>query len=458
MDSDLRTPRHLARCLGLREAIAINMTQMCGIGPFVTIPLMVAAVGGPQAIVGWIVGAFLALADGLVWAELGAAMPGCGGTYIYLREAFQYRSGRLMPFLFIWTSFLGIPLVLSTGVIGLVQYLGFYIPNMTPTEGHCISLVIVLLAVVVLYRSVAAIGKITTVLWIVMLVAVTAVTIAASLRFDPHLAFSYPQGAFRLDRPFFAGMGTGLVIAVYDYLGYGTVAYMGDELRDPGRVLPRSIVWSVLGMMVIYLGMNVAVVGAMPWQDIAKSSSIGSAVLEQAWGKTAARAFTAAIVVTAFASVVAGLLGGSRVPFNAAKDRLFFSVFGRLHPKLNFPHVALIAMSVVAAAGTLFTLTDVINMLTAVGVLVQSIAQIVAVTVLRKRQPHLRRPYRMALYPLPSLVALAGWVYVYWSSGTRAIVLSLVWIAAGGLAFLGWANLERTWPFGRKEIREEYLT
>jgi amino acid transporter len=458
MDAELRTPPHFARCLGMREAIAVNMTQMCGIGPFVTIPLMVAAVGGPQAIVGWIVGAFLALADGLVWAELGAAMPGCGGTYIYLREAFQYRSGRLMPFLFIWTSFLGIPLVLSTGVIGLVQYVGYYFPKMTLTEGHCLSLVVVALAVVVLYRSVAAIGKITTVLWIVMLVAVTAVTVAASLHFDPRLAFSYPEGAFRLDRRFFAGMGAGLVIAVYDYLGYGTVAYMGDELRDPGRVLPRSIVWSVIGMMAIYLCMNVAVVGAVPWQDIAQSTFIGSAVLEQAWGKTVARAVTAAIVVTAFASVVAGLLGGSRVPFNAAKDKVFFPVFGRLHPKLNFPHVALVAMSLVTAVGTLFTLTDVINMLTAVGVLVQSIAQIVALTVLRKRQPHLRRPYRMVLYPLPSLVALVGWVYVYWSSGTRAIVLSLVWMAIGGLAFLGWANFERTWPFGTKEIREEYLT
>ncbi len=110
---------HFARALGLRGAVAVNMTQMCGIGPFVTIPLMVATMGGPQAIIGWVIGALLAMADGLVWAELGAAMPGSGGTYLYLREAFQYRSGRLMPFLFIWTAIVSIPLVLSTGVIGL---------------------------------------------------------------------------------------------------------------------------------------------------------------------------------------------------------------------------------------------------------------------------------------------------------------------------------------------------
>src|SRR5690349_18255304 len=104
------------RSIGLFAATAINMTQMCGIGPFITIPLMVAAMGGPQAVVGWIAGALLAVADGLVWAELGAAMPGSGGTYVYLREAFQYRTGKLMPFLFIWTALLTIPLTMSTGI------------------------------------------------------------------------------------------------------------------------------------------------------------------------------------------------------------------------------------------------------------------------------------------------------------------------------------------------------
>jgi amino acid transporter len=457
MGAEDQEPRRLVRSLGLREAVAINMTQMCGIGPFVTIPLMVAAMGGPHAIVGWIVGAVLALADGLVWAELGAAMPGSGGTYVYLREAFQYRTGRLMPFLFIWTAIIGIPLVLSSGVIGLVQYLAYYFPHMTPVQAHCISIAIVGLAVASLYRNISAIGKLTTVLWVVMLVAVGSVTLAALCRFDARLAFAHPEGAFRPQGRFFAGLGAGLVIAVYDYMGYGTVAYIGEELREPGRVMPRAILISVVGMMLIYLSMNIAVVGAIPWQDIATSTSVGAAVLEQAWGTKAARVFTAFIVATAFASIVAGLLGGSRVPYNAAQDGLFFRVFGRLHREFRFPHVALLVMSSITAVGTFFTLTDVINVLTAVGVLIQSIAQIVALTVLRKRQSELRRPYRMLLYPLPSVVALVGWVYVYESSGQQAIILSLTWIAIGLLAFLGWTRVEKTWPFGGKEIREQYL-
>src|SRR5947207_37637 len=142
------------RSVGLPTAIAINMTQMCGIGPFITIPLMVAAFGGPQAILGWIAGAILALADGLVWAELGAAMPGAGGTYIYLREAFQYRTGRLMPFLFVWTAMIAIPLIMSTGVIGMIQYFGYYFPHLTETANHAIAVGIVGLVMLALYRDI----------------------------------------------------------------------------------------------------------------------------------------------------------------------------------------------------------------------------------------------------------------------------------------------------------------
>ena len=300
-------------------------------------------------------------------------------------------------------------------------------------------------------------GKLASLLWVVMLIAVGAVTVAAFTRFDPHRAFTYPEGAFRLSGSFFAGMGSGLVIAVYDYLGYNTVAYVGDELRDAGRVMPRAILYSIVGMMLIYLTMNVAVLGAVPWQEIAQSESIGSLVLERAWGVGAARVFTALIVLTGFASLVAGVLGASRVPYNAAKDKLFLAAFGRLHPRLHFPHVALFVMAAVTAVGSFFTLTEVINVLTAVFVLVQSIAQIAALTVLRRRQPNLARPYRMLLYPLPSIVACAGWIYVYVSSGLWAILLSLGWIAAGVIAFGVWARVERTWPFGPKDIREPFL-
>ncbi|WP_343070862.1 APC family permease [Streptomyces bathyalis] len=311
--------------------------------------------------------------------------------------------------------------------------------------------------VAALYRRIESIARLTAVLWGVMLICVGTIIVATLTNFDPALAFDFPSGAFELNGAFFAGLGGGLLIAVYDYLGYFTVAYMGEELREPGRVMPRAIVWSITGIMVIYLALNIGVMGVLPWKEVAESESIASLVMEHTWGKGAAQVITALVVVTAFASVFAGLLGGSRVPFNAARDRLFLPVFGRLHPRLNFPHVALLVMGAITAAGSFFELETVLQMFTAVAVLVQSLAQVAALTVLRRRQPGLKRPYRQWLYPVPSLLAVAGWVYVYYAAGASAIWLSLAWIAFGVLAFLVWARVERTWPFGPKEIREKYL-
>jgi amino acid transporter len=446
------------RKIGLPTAVAINMTQMCGIGPFITIPLMVAAFGGPQAIIGWIAGAILAMSDGLVWAELGAAMPGAGGTYIYIREAFQYTTGRLMPFIFSWTAVLFIPLIMSTGVIGLVSYLGYLWPNMSQVEIYLVSLVVVGVVLFALYRRIESIGFLTRILFAIMLISIGAVIVASLTHFNPALAFTYPSNAFTLDARFFAGLGAGLLIGIYDYLGYNTTAEMGAEIRNPGRVIPRSIFIAILGIMLLYLALNIGVLGVVPWQKIASSTSIASLVLEQIWGKAAASVVTVLIIVTAFGSVFAGLLGGSRVPYNAARDGVFLRQFGQLHPRYHFPYIALIVMCVITAIGSFFSLTTVIAMLTAVIVLFQGIGQVAALIVLRRRQPNLKRPYRMFLYPVPAIIAIIGWVYVYYASGLVPILLSLAWVAAGVVAYLLWARfVEHTWPFGPKEIKEEYV-
>src|SRR5439155_27322179 len=144
-------------------------------------------------------------------------------------------------------------------------------------------------------------------------------------------------------------------------------------------------------------------------------------------------------------------------PFEAARDKLFLPVFGRLHARLRFPTFGLLAMGVITAIGSLFTLTDVINMALAVLVIIQSIAQVAAIIVLRRRQPNLKRPYRQWLYPVPTLVALVGWVYIYVSATWLSIILSVCWIVLGALAFLIWAKVERTWPFGDKGIKESFV-
>ena len=483
MSTDQKTSaagdKGFVRSVGPFQATAMNMSQMVGVGPFITIPLMVAAFGGPQAIMGWILGALLALTDGLVWAELGAAMPGAGGTYIYLREAFQYRTGRLMPFLFVWTAILFIPLIMSTGVAGFVQYLSYLWPSMTTTQGDIVGLLMVIAVVSLLWRRIESIGKLTVVLWSVMLTSVALVIAASFTAFSSSGAFDFPDNAFDLSTTqFWLGVVAGLTIGIYDYLGYNTTSYLGAEMKDPGRVIPRSIIYSVFAIMTIYLIMQIGVLGVVDWQDMIDPAnpayaSVASVALEQAWGKTPADLVTVLILITAFTSVFAGLLGGSRVPHDAARDKVFFSAYGRLHPKHRFPTLALLTMGVITALGFLVSrhfgtssttppLIVLIQLLTTVMVIVQPVAQIAAVTVLRRRQPNLHRPYRMFLYPLPSIIALIGWVSVFCyadknSPGFHPIEWSVAWLMLGGVAFLIWARVEKTWPFGPKEIREEFL-
>jgi amino acid transporter len=453
----------LERKIGPVQATAINMTQMCGIGPFVTIPAMVATFGGPEAMFGWIIGAILALADGLIWAELGAAMPGAGGTYIYLREAFQYRTGRLMPFLFVWSAVLFIPLIMSTGVIGLVQYLGYLLPGVTDADGNTglgkiIGIGITRVIMVSLFRKIGQIGKLTTVLFVIMLIAVLSTIVAAFTHFDGAQAFAFTPGAFGSHGTFWAGLGAGLIIAIYDYLGYNTTAYLGAEVRDPGRTIPRSIVFSIVGIMSLYFLLQVGVLGSVPLEELKTATSVASTVLEQAWGSGTAQVITVLIVVAAIGSVFAGLLGGSRVPFEAARDKVFLPVYGELHAKLKLPTAGVLTMGVITMIGSLFTLTTIINAAVATLVIIQSLAQVAAIIVLRRRQPNLVRPYRQWLYPVPTVVALIGWVYIYVSASWLSIGLSVGWIALGAIAFLIYARAEHTWPFGPKEIKEAFAS
>src|SRR5690348_7482588 len=157
---DIKEKYGLQRGFGLLEATALNMSNMVGVGPFITIPLIIAAMGGPQCMLGWLLGAVLAICDGLVWSELAAAMPGTGGTYLYLRDAFRgTRWGSLLPFLFIWQFVLSGPLEIASGYIGFAQYVGYFWPGMGPIGMRIVSAGVGLVVIALLYRGVATVGR-----------------------------------------------------------------------------------------------------------------------------------------------------------------------------------------------------------------------------------------------------------------------------------------------------------
>jgi basic amino acid/polyamine antiporter, APA family len=431
----------LIRGVGLAGATTLNMIDMIGVGPFITIPLIVSAAGGPQAMLGWIFGAFFALCDGLVWAELGAAMPGAGGSYWYLKEIYGPQTlGRLLSFLFIWQLSFSAPLSIASGCIGLAHYAGYLWPGLERTvvertlhagipllggldvrlvlmPGTFVAIAACGLVVVLLYRRITAVGRLAELLWVGVALTVAWIIFAGLTHFSAARAFDFPAGAFHPSSAFFTGMGAAMLIATYDYWGYYNVCFLGAEIKDPGRTIPRALIISILAVAVIYIVMNIAVLGVIPWRELAVPASqqdnhVMSIFMQRIYGSWAGRTVTALIMWTAFASVFSLLLGYSRVPYAAALDGNYFRAFARVHPQHRFPTVSLLALGGVAMLFCFLRLADVIAALVVIRILLQFIVQAVGVMVLRRRRPDMPRPFRMWFYPVPALLAIAGFLFI----------------------------------------------
>lgn len=432
----------MIRGITFRSAVALNVITMVGIGPLITIPLVLAQLAGPLAIVGWIAGAAVAMCDGLVWSELASKYPGTGGTYAYLREVFGINGwGRFLAFLYNWQFFLSSGLVVATGYIGFAQYAGYlYAPaGSNALATHLVAVAVGVASIALVYRRITAVASLAGYLGVVAAATLILVGIAGFWHGDLHRAFSLPS----LPSPlaFLSGFGSALFITLYDYGGYSQVALVGEEVVEPRRTIPLSIVASIGIVLALYLFLQIGVLSAQPWQSLldraghptAQAQFVAAVVVARAWGPQAALAVTVLILVTAFASLYGNLVGAARVPFAAARDGAFLPLFARLHPTGKFPHVALLGIGAISIAGCFFDLGSVIAMLSAAGILTGSIAQIAALFVLRARGE--RAPFRMWLYPLPALVALLGWLYAFASTGAIPIALGVGWLLLGACAY-----------------------
>ncbi len=429
----------LVRSLGLLQATALNMSNMVGVGPFITIPLIIATMGGPQCMLGWVLGAILALCDGLVWSELAAAMPGTGGSYLYLREAFRKTPlGGILPFLFIWQFIFSGPLEIASGYIGFAQYVGYLWHGMGDWQTKLVSMGVGVLVIVLLYRRVNAIGRLTVVLWVGMLFTVLLVIVSGLTHFNRHVVFDFPPNAFTFSRGFVTGLGSAMLIAMYDFLGYYDICYVGGEVRKPEHVIPRSIIYSVIAVAAIYSLTNLSLIAVVPWREALQSKFIASEFIERLYGQKAAMVVTILVLWTAFASVFALLFGYSRIPYAAALNGDFFKIFNRLHPTKQFPYISLIVMGGLSILASLFTLDAVISALLTSRILIQFMGQIVGLQYIRKHRADIVRPFRMWLYPLPSIVAFIGWTYIFVTSGWNFVGFGLLTLLAGIAAYFIW--------------------
>lgn len=423
----------LQRGLSTNSALGLNIIDMVGVGPFITLPLIVAAMGGPQAMLGWIVGAVLSLCDGLIWSELGTAYPEAGGSYTYLKNLYgPKRLGRAFSFLYAWQLLFSAPLSIASGCIGFSLYLSYFFPHagVPFAAAHVFSVPVVLstqsliamgacaVALIVLYRSILQIDRI--VRWLSLLVVATLVFIivAGFTHFNAHMAFDFPPGAFRIDGAFFLGLGAGMLISAYDYWGYYNVCFVGSEVRNPDRTIPRAVLGAIAIVGALYLMMNISVLGVIPWREIAAEATTQTRMytmatfMERLYGQGAAAVVVVLIAAAALSSVFALLLGYSRIPYAAARDGNFPSIFGRVHAKHRIPHVSLLALGAVTIICCVFRLQEVITTLVVIRILFQFLLQGVAVLLPKHRRERKLRGFRMPLYPLPVILALSGFVFI----------------------------------------------
>ena len=459
----------LQRRLGLVQATALNMIDMVGIGPFVTLPLVMGFMG-PNFLLAWLVGAALAAVDGLIWSELGAAYPEAGGSYRFLKLAYgEQKWGRFMSFLYVWQTLIQSPLVLASGAIGFAQYFAYLVPLPLWWQPKLVAGSVVLLLVALLYRRIEDIGKLGVALWVGVLSLMGWLIFGGLTHAHYSVAWLPTGGVGRLPGLLLSvAMGQAAVKTIYSYLGYYNVCHLGAEIVRPSTVIPRSIFLSILGIAALYLLLNWSVGTVIPWQEVQhwqsggsdQSQFIISVFMQRLYGPVAANIATGMVLLVAFASLFAVLLGYSRIPYAAAADGEFLPVFGKLHPTKQFPYVSLLLLGGVGFVfSLLFRLGEVISAILAMRILVQFVGQAVGLVLLRRRRGTAALPFKMPLYPLPVIVVIILWLAVFvgiapvevnwggWHFRLYFQVAALGMMALGTVAFLLWSRRAGKWPF-----------
>lgn len=466
----------LVRGIGLGTAVNLNVLNMIGVGPFITLPLMVMALG-QRAIFGWILGAILAMCDGMIWAELGTRFPDSGGSYRYLNGMFGAEKwGRLLSFLYIWQLTFSAPLSTASGAVGLSQYAAYLWPRLNDPWFHSnlhahsgmlsgfhahftvalasiIAMASCALATFLIYAGIQTVGRISRVLSVGVLLTIAWVIVAGLTHMHGQPGISHSAAsAHGLD-----GFGAGLLIAIYNYGGYYNVCFLGGEVKDPRRVIPRAIVISILLVAALYVFMNISVLQVIPVGEFLKATSIQTRTsviavfMQRLYGPWAGNAMAVLIVWTAFSSVFAVLLGYSRVPYAAALDRNYFQSFAILHKTKHFPKVSLLALGGISVLFCLFHLPDLIAALIVTRIVFQFVLQGIGLMAFRNRMGGVMPSFKMPLYPVPVLIALAGFLFVLFHRPDflRDIQFAGLLLLTGSLIFLFRSRLRREWPFWR---------
>ena len=431
----------LRRELSLTHATVLNMIDMVGIGPFVTLPIILFAIPGKFSLIPWAIGAVLGLVDGLIWAELGAAWPKAGGSYVFLQKLFKGKAGKAMAFLYIVQTSIHTPLVITSACLGFINYLRFIV-HLNELQGKVIMVGVIILIVFFLYRKVIDVGKIGVALSVIVVTLLLWTIVTGAIAYDSNIMAANSAAPSKLGNLWTLGFwlvaGNYTSKAIYAYLGYYNVCHFGSEIKDPVKNIPKSIVLSVIGIAVLYIAMQFTMAGAVEQKFITSENvPLVSYLFEKVYGQQVATIATIMLLVVAISSLFALLLGYSRIIWAAAKDGMHFKVFAHLHPTKQFPDYALL---IFAGIAIIFCMifnkpSDVFRFIVVTRIFIQFIPQAIGVILLRINGKSDVLPFKMPFYPYTAILSIIIWLFVFFTSGYQYTIFGASVIVIGLLMY-----------------------
>jgi len=390
----------LVRALGLWETTAIVIGIMIGSAIFIVPAEITRVMGSSRAAVWvWAISGVLSLFGALSFAELAAMLPQAGGQYIYLREAY----GSLVSFLCGWTFFLAVQSgSIATVAVGFAQYLGDFFP-VSPWQQKAAAAAAIVVLTAINYRGVREGGCVQSVLTGLKVGAMVAIVV---------LGFALVRGSSGGGATLLAPSGTHLlssfgvamVAALWAYDGWNNGTFAAGEVKNPERTLPLALVLGTAAVIAIYLSLNLVYYHVLTPPEIARSSRVAADAGVRIFGRAGSHFVTLAIIVSMFGSVNGMVLAGARVYYAMAKDGLFFRWCGAVHPKFRTPHLSLVFQSGWAIFLVIFgTYEELFTYVIFVAWVFYALTAF-AVIVLRRKKPHLPRPYRVPGYPLVPII------------------------------------------------------
>jgi APA family basic amino acid/polyamine antiporter len=445
----------LDRAIGLSSATLLVIGGIVGSGIFLTTGIMAKALPSPSLIMlAWVLGGLFALAGALTYGELGAMFPRAGGVYVYLHEAF----GALPAFLYGWAMLL---VALCGGcaavAVGFADYLSHFFPALGVDQilmttsigsfvwklsaGQLVAVASLIILGAVNYVGVRSGSGTNAVLTTAKIVGLALLPIFAIFAVHVHPAWTpvVPAGVTSPGVAF----GIAMIAVLWANDGYYFLTYAAGEIKDPTRNLPRALTFGLLGVLAIYLTVNLAYFVALPIDQIAGTSRIAASAATAMVGPIGATIVALTVVVSTFGCNAAAILASSRLLYAMAADGLFFKSAGAIHPTFRSPHVAIVAVtvwsSVLALSGTyeqLFTYVVFTSVLF-------SLFGGLALFRLRASRPNVDRPYKVWGYPIVPALFVLGSIFVIYNTLRERPFESLAGLGLlvlGLPAFLFWSK------------------